>query len=81
MFPVESKQFSLGLIYSDGFGVPYGVPKDYVRAHMWLSLAADRVPAGKGRDVTVAYREIIEEEMTPEQITEAQRLAKEWKPK
>jgi hypothetical protein len=53
-----------------------GVPEDYVIAHMWFSLAAaggDR-NAAKGRDL-VATR------MTPAQIAEAQKLAREWKPK
>ncbi len=53
-----------------------GVPKDYVLAHMWLNLAAAKrvKKAGKGRD-------LLEILMTPDQIAEAQRLAREWKAK
>ena len=65
-------QFSLGVMYSKG----RGVPQDYVQAHMWDNLAAaqDIEDARKGRDK-------LAEHMTPAQIAEAQRLAREWKPK
>jgi uncharacterized protein len=54
----------------------HGVPQDYVRAYMWLNLAAVRGDAkiAKLRDLTRAL-------MTPAQIAEAQKLAREWKPK
>ncbi len=58
-------QFLLGLMYRDG----RGVPQDDVAAHMWLDLAGSQ----KVRDDVAAG-------MTPEQIAEAQRLAREWKP-
>jgi TPR repeat protein len=60
---------NLGAMYSDG----RGVPRDYVRAHMWANLAAaagDAQYAGYNRDVMVG-------KMTPAQIAEAQRLARE----
>ncbi len=63
-------QFNLGLMYRHG----QGVPQDIVQAHMWLSLSASHV-ARFARDLLVAGR------MTPEQIAEAQKLAREWKPK
>ncbi len=50
----------------------HGVPQDYVQAHMWYSLAAERSSPGEDR---------VEAKMSPEQIAEAQRLAREWKPK
>jgi hypothetical protein len=52
------------------------VPQDYVTAHMWFNLAAasgDKTGA-EGRDMAAA-------KMTPAQIAEAQKLAREWKPK
>jgi uncharacterized protein len=51
-----------------------GVPQDYVSAHMWYSLAAAEglTDAAKERDTVAA-------QMTPAQIAEAQRLAREWK--
>ncbi len=53
-----------------------GVTQDYVHAHMWYSLAA----AG-GEKVASKWRDILAEKMTPDQIAEAQKLAREWKPK
>jgi len=65
-------QFSLGLMYADG----NGVPKNYVSAHMWLNLAA-----AKGHKEAVKMRDNLEKRMTRSQIAEAQRMAKQWKPK
>ncbi len=58
-----------------------GVPQDYAQAHMWFNLAASRVPPGEGRDIAVKNRDIVAKTMTPAQISEAQKLAREWKPK
>jgi TPR repeat protein len=65
-------QFNLGLMYYNG----QGVPQDYVQAHMWFNLSAanGNANAVKGRDIVAA-------KMTPAQIAEAQKLAREWKPK
>ncbi len=65
-------QHALGVMYDEG----RGVPKDYVLAHMWLNLAA-----AKGGKDAVKLRDLLEEIMTPVQLAEAQRLAKEWTPK
>jgi uncharacterized protein len=64
-------QWSLGSAYEHG----HGVTQDYVVAHMWLNLAAAQGDgdASKERDHLAQY-------MTPDQIAEAQRLAREWKP-
>ncbi len=70
-------QFKLGLMYDVG----EGVPKDIVLAHMWLDLAASRLPPGMLRGIAVLGREKVAAKMTPAQIAEAQRLAREWKPK
>ena len=52
------------------------MPQDYVQAHMWFNLAAAHgiEPASKNRDM-------VAENMTPADLSEAQRLAREWKPK
>jgi hypothetical protein len=52
------------------------VPQDYVEAHKWFNLAtaAGDADAAKYRDLTVKL-------MSPAQIAEAQRLAREWRPK
>ncbi len=72
-----SAQINLGFMYSEG----RGVPQDYVQAHMWYNLAASRLPPGVFRDMSVLSRDILAEKMTPAQIAEAQRLAREWRPK
>ena len=48
---------------------------------MWYNLAAARMPPGEDRDVAVKNRDSIVKFMTPAQVAEAQRLAREWKPK
>ena len=70
-------QNNLGFMYGEG----RGVPQDYVQAHIWYNLSASRLPPGKDRDQSVQNRDIVAEKMTPAQIAEAQRLAREWKPK
>ena len=61
----------LGVMYAEG----RGVPQDYVRAHMWFSLSA-----AQGEQRAVKTLEMAERRMTPAQINEAQRLARDWKP-
>ena len=65
-------QFNLGYAYDRG----EGVTQDHVEAHKWfnLSAAAGHPKAGERRD-------LLAWQMTPEGIAEAQRLAREWKPK
>ena len=70
-------QVNLGIMYQNG----KGVPQDYVQAHMWYNLAASRFPLSKDRDEAVKNRDHVAKTMTPAQITEAQKLAREWKPK
>ena len=64
-------QHMLGDMYEKG----EGVPQDYVRAHMWLNLAA-----AKGSPGAAVERATLEftGRMTPAQIAEAQKLAREW---
>jgi hypothetical protein len=54
-----------------------GVPKDLVMAYMWFNLAAGASDIGG----VVTARDRLAEEMTREQIAEAQKLSREWKPK
>ena len=67
-----SAQYRMGLAYSTG----RCVPQDYVEAHMWLNLAAAQ--GDKGAE---EFRALLARIMTPDQIAEAQRLAREWVPK
>jgi hypothetical protein len=57
-----------------------GVAQDYVEAHMWLDLAASRV-SGDDQKKYADARGWVAKMMTSPQIAEAQRLAREWKPK
>ena len=50
-----------------------GIHRDYVSAHMWYSLAA-----AQGNQEASINRDIIAKRMTPHQIAEAQRMAREW---
>jgi len=65
-------QFSLAGMYFMG----QGVPQDYVEAHKWWNLSASL-----GENDAAAARDEAASQMTPAQIAEAQRLAREWKPK
>jgi uncharacterized protein len=69
-------QVSLGLAYGDGIGVP----QDYVEAHKWYNLAASRVRYADMRADFIKRRDDLAIKMTPTQIAEAQKLAREWKP-
>ena len=70
-------QHILGFMYFKG----EGVAQDYAAAHMWFNLAAARLPPGEVREMAVKNRDLVEKRMTPAQVAEAQRLAREWKPK
>jgi TPR repeat protein len=59
-------------MYSNG----QGVPQDFVQTHMWFNLAA-----AQGNAEAKNFRNLIAKDMTSEQIAEAQRLAREWRPK
>jgi TPR repeat protein len=61
-------QYNIGVLYDHG----KGVPKDTVQAYMWYDLAASNGDEGGKKN-----RDLIAKEMTPEQIAEAKRLAKE----
>jgi TPR repeat protein len=64
-------QVNLGILYVIG----HGVPQDYVQAHTWFNLAAATGDADGAK-----ARDKVAREMTPEQIADAQRRAREWKP-
>ena len=63
-------QYNLGAMYANG----QGVPQDLVLAHMWFNLSAAGGYPEQVRDEIAGH-------MTPAQIAEAQKLAREWKPK
>ena len=66
-----SAQYMLGFMYAMG----RGVRRDNIYAHMWWNIAAS-----SGDADAVKNRDIVAAKMTPAQIAEAQKLAREWKP-
>lgn len=70
-FPIA--QYMLGTMYATG----QGVAKDLIQAHMWLSLSASQSGDATGQN-TLRIRDRLAEQMTPEQIQEAERLAQDW---
>ena len=72
-------QSNLGSMYYSG----QGVPQDYVQAYMWVDLAASRFPpsAREDRDEAAHNRNVVASKMTREQLAEAKKLLREWKPK
>ena len=67
----SNAQYDLGAAYANG----EGVPQDTVLAYMWFNLAS----ASGDKDAKEA-KETISGRMTREQIAEAQKLSREWKP-
>jgi uncharacterized protein len=70
-------QDSLGYLYETG----KGVPQDYVLAHMWYNLAASDAQDVALSQTASEMRDLVAAKMTPLQIAEAQRMAREWVPK
>ena len=64
-------QHNLALKYGNGDGLP----QDYVLAHTWFNLSA-----AQGNRHAITGRDMVAKLMTPVQIAEAQKLAREWKP-
>jgi uncharacterized protein len=65
-------QRQLGLLYERGDGVQ----QDYVQAYMWYSLGA-----ANGAQRGAALRDALAQQMPLDQIAEARKRAREWKPK
>ena len=85
-----SAQMKLAYVYGEGRG---GTPIDYIEAYKWYDIAAaivgakiDKLPVAashngeKDNSDQLWYRDQVAKQMTSEQIAEAQRLAREWKP-
>jgi TPR repeat protein len=68
-------QASLAILY--GFGK--GVQPDLVQALMWYELAAEHTTGGD-KTTIVEMRDDLASKMTPQQIAEAKKRAREWKP-
>jgi len=69
-------QVALGMAYEGGIGVL----QDYVEAYKWYNLAAARTKDADSRAMDIKSRDDVALKMTPTQIAEGQKLAREWKP-
>ena len=85
-----SAQMKAAYLYEEGLG---GTAVDYTQAYKWYDIAAavvgakiDQLPVAathngeKDNSDQLWYRDQVAKRMTSEQIAEAQRLAREWKP-
>ncbi len=71
-------QTELGVFYANG----QGVPRDDVLAYMWFNLSAAQGLHDVPEEYSASFhRDEVAKFMTREQIAEAQRMAREWKPK
>jgi TPR repeat protein len=66
-------QNNLSTFYFTGVGVP----RDVVEAWKWLTLSAADLK-GKGREIALENRKVIEREMTPDQIEAARGRVADW---
>jgi len=76
----SSAQAKIGEMFYSGTGTP----EDFVKAYIWLNLAAaqfSQYPALKNSNKRlVQLRDTAAARLTPEQISEAQRLSLQWHP-
>jgi hypothetical protein len=68
-----SAQFNLGYAYENG----QGVTQDFVEGYKWQNLAASSASA-KNEPKFAEFRDDLATQMTPAQLTDAQKLASEW---
>ena len=66
---VAEAQYQLGKLFELGIGVP----RDRIQAHMWFNLGA-----GQGHYRAKEKRDTLTEELTEEQLAEAEKLAIRW---
>ncbi len=69
-------QAVLGSLYAVGLGVP----KDFVNAYAWVSLALPGLD-GRMRDRAIALQDELITLMTPAQLGAAQKIAGDWNPR
>jgi TPR repeat protein len=67
--PTADTFYELGMMYSVGRDVPV----DFVTAHKWFNLAAMR-----GRTEAIRLRREIADQMSEQEIAQAQRAARAW---
>jgi len=62
-------QKTLGSMFFNG----HGLPQDYTQAHIWWTIASSH-----SHSTAKSLRDMVEKNMKPAQIQNAQRLAREW---
>jgi TonB family protein len=67
-------QFNLGVMYRNG----RGVAPDPVEAHKWIMLAAARVTGAEAEKSHAIARDNHAAELTPAQVAQAQKRARDW---
>jgi len=67
---------AMGMAYASGIGVP----QDFVEAHKWYNAAAPRTKYGDIRNDIMKRRDDLSLKMTTVQMSDAQKLARDWKP-
>ena len=78
-----ANQGHVAALYERGWGefLVTVKPVDYTQSYKWLTIAASRAINPEAREYIIKRSGIVAAEMTPTQIAEAARLAREWKPK
>ena len=64
-------------MYSEG----KGAPSNRVLAHLWLNLAAASHKLPSVRELAAGDRERVTAKMNSAELAEAERLARQWKPR
>jgi hypothetical protein len=67
---------SLGILFNFG----KGVKRDYVQAYMWYEVAISHLTGGDKESV-LELRDSLAKRLTRDQISEAEGLARKWKPR
>ncbi len=70
-------QYFLGDLYFSGAGVP----RDYVAAHQWFSLAAGQTPLLDNWKALVELRNTAAARMSPDDINIAEQRTRAWRPR
>jgi TPR repeat protein len=62
-------------IVGNDYLLGFGIPKDNIEAYKWLNLSV-----AQGNQTAKSVLEFLEKQMTPEQVADAQKLTREYKP-
>ena len=70
-------QSFLGGLYFSG----NGIPKNNIQAYKWWALSEKHFSSSKHREFAREDLNQLKKKMTPEEVSEAEKLVREWKPK